>query len=120
MKTVDYVSEILKCCQKREEILIKKQSMNKYNQYFDIMRKNARKLIDEKRYDELLPYLESESISIRSDVASLLFHIYPELCTQKIQEIADMSPETGLPKHFIILAVSASSNLEYGIPKDFP
>lgn len=121
MKSTDYVSEILKCCEKREEILKKEpRSMSKYNRCFDKMRKLARELFAEKRQDELLPYLESESISVREDIAGLLYHFYPDQCRKIIQEIADMKVVDGLPKHLAIVAVTAGFNLEYGIPKDFP
>ena len=120
MKKQDYVSKIIDCCKKREEILINDEPMWKYNRYFDRMGKYARKLIDEDRQEELLPYLESDSISVRKDVAGLLFHCYPEKCIDILQEIADMSTATGLPKHFVILAVASQVNLKYGIPKDFP
>ncbi len=116
----DIVSEIIKCCQKREDILAKNGSMSSYNRYLDKMRKLARQIIAENRQDELLPYLKCESISIREDVACLLYHFYPDLCGKIIQEIADMKVVTGLPKHLAIVAVTASFNLKYGIPKDFP
>ena len=67
--SVDNVSKILTCCQKREEILLNGQSMSRYNHYLDKMRKLARELFDENRQDELLPYLKSESVSVREDVA---------------------------------------------------
>ena len=120
MKKQDYVSKIIDCCKKREEILINDEPMWKYNRYFDRMRKYARKLIDEDRQEELLPYLESDSISVRKDVAGLLFHCYPEKCIEILQEIADMSTTTGLPKHFVILAVASRDNLKYGIPESYP
>ncbi len=120
MSGIDYVAEILKCCQKREEVLLNDQSMSEYNQYFDKMRKLARKLIDENRQRDLLPYLESESISIQKDIAGLLFNSYPDLCSQKFQEISEMTIETGLPEHLVIVAAAANANLKYGIPKDFP
>ena len=120
MRNVDYVSQILMCCHKREEILIKGQSIKKYNHYFDRMRKLAQKLINENRQDELLPYLESDSIIIREHVACILFHFYPRLCTKKLQEIADMTIPTGLPEHLAIVAATANCNLKYGIPEDYP
>ena len=120
MKRTDYALKIIECCKKREEILINNEPMWKYNRYFDRMRVHARKLIDDNRQEELLPYLESDSISIRKDVAGLLFHSYPELCTQVLQEISNMSVKTGLPMEFIILSITARDNLKYGIPKDYP
>lgn len=117
----DLVSEIIKCCQNREDILAaNRRSMSKYNRNLDKMRTLAHQLIAENRQDELLPYLESESVSIREDVACLLYHSYPDLCGKIIQEISDMKVVTGLPKHLAIVAVTASFNLKYGIPEDFP
>ena len=120
MKNNDYVSKIIDCCKKREEILRNNEPMWKYNKYFDRMRIHARKLIDENRQEELLPYLEIDSISIRKDVAGLLFHSYPELCTPVLQEIADMTVKTGLPLCFTNCSTSAYMTLKYGIPKDYP
>ncbi len=120
MKNKDLVQEILKCCEKREDILRKEQPISRYNHYFDKMRKLARQLINENRQDELLPYLDSENISIRFDVAGLLFHSYPEKCTQILQEISDMTIPTGLPRHLALVAASAHNALKYGIPKDYP
>ncbi|MCM1333620.1 MAG: hypothetical protein NC084_00370 [Bacteroides sp.] len=120
MGGTDYVSEILKCCQRREQALLNDRSMGRYNRYFDKMRKLARKLIDENRQEKLLPYLESESISVQRDIAGLLFHCYPDLCGQKFREISGMTIETGLPKHLVVVAAAAKCNLKYGVPKDFP
>lgn len=120
MKKRDELTLLLDALKKREQVLIKGQSMRKYNKYFDAMRKYARILIDNNRQDELLPYLESDSISIRCDVAGLLYHCYPERCRQVKQEIADMTVKTGLPFCFINVSVSAAMSLEIGIPKDFP
>lgn len=120
MKKIDYVSKIIECCQKREEILINDDSIGKYNRYFDRMMKYARKLIDENRHDELLPYLESDSISIRSDIADILYDLYPKQCVEVLQEIANMTTATGLPKHFVVLSVSAQVSLKYVIPKSYP
>lgn len=121
MKSTDYVSEILKCCEKREEILEKgSRSMRKYNQCLEKMRALTHELFAENRQDELLPYLESESVSIREDIACLLYNSYPERCRKIIQEISDMKVVDGLPKHLAIVAVMAGFNLEHGIPKDFP
>lgn len=118
MKKTDYVSKILECCRKREEILINSEPIWKYNRYFDRMRVHARKLIDENRQEELLPYLGSDSISIRSDVANILCDSYPNQCIQVLREIANMSTATGLPKHFVILSVAAQVNLKHGVLKD--
>lgn len=114
---LDYVIEAL---QKRDEILINNKPIRQYNKYFDKMRKYARKIIDEGRQEELLPLLDSDNISYRFDTAGLLFHCYPEKCTQIMKEISDMSVETGLPKYYIIVSVSAHMDLEIGIPKDYP
>lgn len=119
-KSADCVSEILKCCRERENILANGRSMKMYNRCLDKMTKYARELIDENRQDELLPYLKSESVLVREDVACLLYHCYPDMCEKIIREIADMKVVDGLPKHLAIVAVTAGFNLEYGIPKDFP
>ena len=116
----DLVQEILKCCEKREEILRKDQPISRYNHYFDKMRKLARQLINENRQDELLPYIDSESINIRAEIALILFHFYPEKCTQILQEISDMTIPTGLPRHLVLVAASAHNALKYGIPKEYP
>ncbi len=116
----DCVSEILNCCRKREEILLRGKSITTYNKYFDILQKAKRVLFAENRQDELLPYLESDSISIRSDIAGILFHYKTERCTKILQEIAEMKVSDGLPKQFVILSVAAGDNLKYGIPKDYP
>lgn len=105
---------------KREQILINGESVKKYNRNFDAMRKYARKLINKNRQEELLPYLESDSVSVRRDVAGLLFHCYPEKCRTVLMEIGEMSVEDGLPKCFINVSLSAKMALEIGIPKDFP
>ncbi len=105
---------------KREQILINDESIKKYNRNFDNMRKYARELINKNRQEELLPYLESDSVSIRRDVAGLLFHCYPEKCRTVLKEISEMTVENGLPKCFINVSISAKMALENGIPKDFP
>ncbi len=105
---------------KREQILINDESLKKYNRNFDAMRKYARELINKNRQEELLPYLESDSVSVRRDVAGLLFHCYPEKCRIVLKEIGEMTVENGLPKCFINVSISAKMALEIGIPKDFP
>ena len=57
---LDYVIEAL---QKRDEILIKDKPVRQYNKYFNNMRKYARKMIDDGRQAELLPFLQSENSS---------------------------------------------------------
>ena len=120
MKKQDYVSKIIDCCKKREEILINDEPMWKYNKQFDRMRKYARKLIDEDRQEELLPYLYSDSISIQRDVAGLLYNCYPEKCKEVLRNISNMSVQTGLPKHLGNVRLSAAMALEEGIPKSYP
>ncbi len=117
---IDYVSKIIDCCRKREEVLLNDEPMGKYNRYFDQMRKYAHKLIDEDRQEELLPYLESDSISIQRDIAGLLFNSYPDKCREVLFRISKMSVQTGLPKHLIGVSVSAAMALDIGIPKDYP
>ena len=117
MKGIEYVPKILSCCQKREEVLVKRQSIRKYNKYFQRMRTLARKLINENRQDELLPYLKSDSISIRRDIAGLLFSTYPEECTNVLNAIANQSE---VPVHFGMIQLSAIDALKHGIPKDYP
>ena len=119
MKKTDYVSKIIECCKKREEILINHEPIWKYNRYYDRMWVYARKLIDENRQEELLPYLDNDSISVRSDIANILSDWYPNQCIKVLREIADMSTVTGLPKHFIILSVAARDGLKYGDLKDY-
>ena len=120
MTKKDDLEMLINALKKREEVLVKDQSIAKYNRYFDKMRKHARNLIDDNRQEELLPYLYDNSISIRRDVAGLLFHCYPENCRDVLQKIGDMSVETGLPRCFINVSVSAQMALEIGIPKNFP
>lgn len=120
MKKTDYALKIIECCKKREEILINNEPMWKYNRYFDRMRVHARKLIDEKRQEELLPYLESDSISVQYDVAGLLYNCYPDKCREVLERISDMTVKTGLQLCFSICCVSAYMALKHGIPKDYP
>lgn len=117
MKRTDYVSKIIECCRKREEVLINDESIGKYNRYFDRMRKYARKLIDENRQEELLPYLESDSISVKKDVAGLLYHCYPDKCTDVLKAVANNS---NVPLCFVMVKVDASQTLKYGVPKNYP
>lgn len=90
-----------------------------YNKYFDRMRKYARILIDEDCRNELLAFLDSESISVRFDSACLLYNFYPDKCTETLEEISEMSVPNGLPKCFVILSVAAHANLKHDIPKFF-
>lgn len=115
--TLDYIVDTIK---KRDEILVQDKPISQYNKYFKIMRKYARKLIDDGRQNELLPYLEDESISIRADIACLLFHLYPDRCTEILQYISELTRANGLPEYFDLVSVAAYNNLKYGIPKDFP
>ena len=120
MKSNDDFDMLIDALNKRDEVLRKSQSIKKYNKYFEIMRRCARNLIAQNRQGELLPYLGSESISIQRDVAGLLFNLYPEKCRKVLQNISNMSMQTGLPECYINVSVSASMALEVGIPKDFP
>lgn len=120
MKGNDDFEVLIDALKKRDEVLRKNQSIKKYSKYFEIMRKCARNLIAQNRQDELLPYLEDESISIKRDVAGLLFNSYPEKCLKVLQNISNMSMQTGLPKWYINVSISASMALEIGIPIDFP
>ncbi len=113
----NYTSNILSCCEKRNEILVNKLPIKKYNYYFDKMRKYARKMINDGRQAELLPFLQSENISIKKDIAGLLFNCYPELCRETLNEIVEM---TDIPVYYGIVQMGAKDNLKYGIPKDFP
>ena len=117
---VDYVQKLIECCQKRELILLQHRSMREYNKYFDKMRKYAKKIIDENRVAELLPYLDDENLFIRYSIACFFYNFYPEQCTKVLEEISNMTVPTGLPKHLVMISVSAHDNLKYGIPKDFP
>ena len=120
MTKKDDLEMLINALKKREEVLIKNQSVAKYNRYFDKMCKYARNLIDNNRQEEILPYLYDESISIRRDVAGLLYNCYPEKCTEVLKSISNMSVQTGLPKHFGDVRLSAAMALEIGIPKNFP
>ena len=117
---MNLTSERITCCYKREEVLKNGLSMTIYNKYFDKMRKSAHILISEGRQDELLPYLGSESVSIRRDIAGLLYNSYPELCKSIFREISEMTVETGLQKCYTIVVATAIDISKYGIPKDFP
>lgn len=117
---VDYVQKIIECCQKRESILLHDGSMREYNRYHDKIRKYARALIDENRASELLPFLNDENLFIRYDIAGVLYNSYPEQCAKVWEEISKMTIPTGLPKHLVIISLSAQGNLEYGVPKDYP
>ena len=120
MKINDDLVKLVNALKQREEVLIKGQSTRKYNKYFDLMVKYAHNLIVENRQEELLPYLENESISIQRDVAGLLFNSYPDKCREVLIRISKMSVKTGLPKHLGNVRLSAAMALEIGIPKDFP
>lgn len=120
MKNNDDLSRFVDALKKREEILLTGQPIKKYNKYFDIKRECARRLIEQNRQDELLPYLESESVSIRADAAGVLFNCYPEKCGEVLRQISEMTVADGLPKQFVIVTAAARCNLKYGIPKDFP
>ena len=58
-------------------------------------------------------------ISIRSDIANYLSDVYPERCIKVLKEISEMNVDTGLPKQFVVLAVSAEMGLKYGVAKDY-
>ena len=120
MSGKDDLALLIQALKKREQILINGESVKKYNRCFEVMRKHARKLIDNNRQAELLPYLECDSVSIQRDVAGLLYHCYSEQCEEVLKKIADMSVETGLPACFVNVSVSAEMALEVGIPKAFP
>jgi len=116
----DDLAYFIEALKKRDEILINDKPVRQYNKYFDIMRKYARKMINDNRQAELLSFLDSDNISYRVDVAGLLYNCYPEKCKQVLKDISEISSETGLPKYYINLSISASMALEIGIPKDFP
>ena len=120
MRNNDELELLINVLKKREQILVNDESVKKYNQCFDVMRKYARELITNNRQNELLPYLDCDSISIQRDVAGLLFHCYPEKCRDILKRISDMTIESGLQKCFINVSISAKMALEIGIPKDFP
>ena len=84
------------------------------------MRKCARKLIDLNRQEDILPYLNSNSVSMQYDIAQILYNIYPEECKAVLKRISEMSSKTGLPAYLGNVRLSALMTLEYGIPKDFP
>ena len=103
----DPVSEILYCSWKRENILKENLSVARYNRYFDRMTRCAKILKNEKRLDTLLPYLKDDNISVRFDIATLLFSHYKNECTEVLSQIAKMTEEKGLPKHLASLPESA-------------
>ena len=114
------MKSILLSLQKRDEILKKKGSARSYNHHFILIRKNVKKMIEENSQDMLLPLLESENISYRSDMAVMLYHCYADRCMKIIKELSEMTPENGLPECYIDIVVSARMTLQYGIPDDFP
>lgn len=99
MTLKDDLTLLMEALKKREEILQKGQSVSKYNHYFDRMMQYAKQLIEANRQEEIAPLLESDSISIRFDVAGLLFRYYSDKCTRIFEEISQMSVQTGLPKY---------------------
>lgn len=111
---------LISALKKRDEILLNDQPVYKYNKYFAVMRKSAHNLIAQGRQEELLKFLEDDSISIQRDIAGLLYHCYPEKCTEVLRRIGNMSLDTGLPQCYINLSISANMALENGIPKDYP
>ena len=117
---IDYLKKIIAYCNKMESILLNNGSTSKYNYNFRQMIKYARALIDENRASELLPFLNDENLFIRYDIAGVLYNSYPEQCAKVWEEISKMTIPTGLPKHLVIISLSAQGNLEYGVPKDYP
>lgn len=116
----DDFSCLIDALNKRKEILKKGQSVKKYNRYFEVIRRCVRGLIDENRQEEMLPYLDDPSISVRYDVAQFLYNSYPQKCRAVLQEISEMSSRTGLPEYLGNVRLSAIMTLEYGVPEDFP
>ena len=46
-----------------------------------------------------------------------------ECCIERekvLSDISNMNVANGLPGHFVMISVSASNCLKYGIPKNFP
>ena len=101
------VSEILYCCYERESILKNNLSVARYNRYLDKMARYTKKLDNKKRLGDLLPYLKDDSISVRFDIATLLFPYYKNECTEVLSEIAKMNEEKVLPKHLASLPENA-------------
>lgn len=114
------VEKIIECFNKRKEILDHNKSIKEYNKYYNKMRKLARCLIDENKQNDLLPYLNDENVSIRFDVAILLYNSYPDICKKVLNELSNMTVQNGLPKQYAVISVAAYDNLKYGIPKAFP
>ncbi len=77
---VDTVEKIIAYCRKREAILAQDGSMRQYNQCFAFMRRYAHALLADGQQQALLPFLSDSSISVRFDVAGLLYHAYPAQC----------------------------------------
>lgn len=114
------VLKIIDCCKKREAILAQNRSMKDYNRYYDKMCQYMRILIEKNGEDILLTYLDCDSVSIRFDIAILLYNSFPTICKKILEEISEMNVENGLPKHLVIVSIAAYNNLKYGIPADFP
>lgn len=114
------IASVIECCRKRAFILEHSRSMREYNKYYDKMRKYMRSVIDSKRECDLLPYLNDKNISVRFDMAILLYNSYPSICKKTLEEISELNVNNGLPKHLVIVSVAAYNNLKYGIPIDFP
>lgn len=118
MKYTDDLDKLKNALIKRDKALPNK--IGTYNKYFVIMRECAHNLIASGRQAEMLPLLDDESISVRSDAAGLLFHCCPERCAEIMRIIGDMTIPTGLPEKYVMCAVNCYFNLKYGIPKDYP
>lgn len=116
----DLISKIIDCCKKREAILAQSRSMKEYNKYYDKMCSYMRSLKDNNGEAALLPYLDNSSVSVRFDLALLLYNSFPAVCKNILEEISEMNVESGLPKHLVIVSVAAYNNLKYGIPANFP
>lgn len=113
----DYIDKVVECCIEREKVLFNKQPISKYNRLYDKMNMYVKKVIEENNQEKLLKYLESENISVRFDIATMLYEFYPEKCINVLTEISNMDSSKGLQKHLFIIAVAAGNNLKYGLKK---
>ena len=116
----DPVERFIAYSRKREYVLLHNLPVRLYNRYFVQCRKLARTIIDENRAEEMLPYLNGGDLFLRYSAACFFYNCFPEQCRRVLEEISEMTIPTGLPKHLVMISMSAYGNLKYGIPKDFP
>jgi hypothetical protein len=114
-RKTDNVKKVIEYCTEREKILLNNESVRKYNVYYEKMMKYANYVAEENRQVELLPYLNHESISVKYDIATILYRFYPEKCHQVLLDISKMTINDGIPKRLAMICVAAYDFLKYGI-----